>query len=214
MKGILLTSGFYIGVVVLISFFILYIFIGYDKLINIRSILKGITGGFLLAFVCFYMLPETFFEKYYFNCVFCMIFGILLIILIDNIYQKNQIIKILLLFFYGLLLSMVFVASINKSILITIISMIYIFLSTFLNRGKRSFILMILAILIISIGTMAGILIYISYDLLCAIIYSFTGGILLYQLCQDIIPQKIEYKTEILSSLGAILGFIIGVILL
>lgn len=198
------------------------------------SFLLGLTGGFMLFIVTFHLLPESFLLGDLYSTLFGVFIGVVLIILIENKFQnqiENSYTQT------GLLLSL----SIAVHNLPEGLALGSSFL-TLSNLGPSLFLAILLHNIpegisiatpfklnqfppwtIISFTMIAGIptaigaffgasLANISSKFI-SICLSFSGGTMLYLICDEIIPNAKNLHKGRASSIGVVLGFTLGIIL-
>ncbi len=208
-----------------------FIKVSSDKLI---SILFGITGGFMLSIVTFQLLPESYKLGGIWTELLGIILGILLVIFVEEIIPKKDLnswfksgiilgISIGLHNFpEGLAIGSAFMAK-NKLGLTLSIAMILhnlpegLAMSLPLRLSKVSnykiLLLTIFAGVPTGVGAFLGAYLGSISDLYISICLSFAGGTMLYIVCNDLIPSANTLQKGRFSTIGIIIGFILGLVI-
>lgn len=198
------------------------------------SFLLGITGGFMMFIVTFHLLPESFMMGGVFNVIIGVLLGILLIVLVENYVEgvmKNPIMKGSLIlgisiavhnFPEGLALGSSFLTNSNLGPVLALAMMLHnipegISMAIPLKVNKISPWRIILYTTLTGIPTGIGAffggymgMISPTFISLCL---SFAGGTMLYIICDEIIPEARNLHKGRSSSIGVVLGFILGLII-
>ncbi|WFA08682.1 ZIP family metal transporter [Tissierella sp. Yu-01] len=200
----------------------------------IFSLLLGLTGGFMMFIVTFHLLPEAFLLGKLPMVLIGVLIGILIIValekVIDNInaisYLKTGIILGLSIALHnfpeGLALGSSLIYEIELGKVITAAMLIHnipegisIAIPLSLNNISKVkiFLLTILAGVPMGIGSFIGAYIGSISNTFVSICLAIAGGIMLYITCDEIIPTGKALHKGRASSLGVIIGFLIGIIL-
>lgn len=206
------------------------------KMQKFQGILMGFAGGFFIAFICFEILPEAFKNGNFFSGVICMAAGVLVSVAVENFFIKNSginskyiksgiILSIGIIlhnipegmalgtayyvdFSWGLTLSAaIIIHCIPEGLMITLplkmygVSIWKILLIYFIISFSMAF------------GGFIGFNAAVNGKIFTEIIFAFGGGIMLYSACGEILPESSEFSREKLRKIGALLGFLIGVLI-
>ncbi len=206
-----------------------------------RGGLLGFTAGILIAFVCFELLPEAFEQSNLWIGVLGMIAGVIFsafmegrINFLKSKFDHNynfKYIKAGILMCVGIsihhlpegmavgsLLHVSFLSGMKMAIIIAL----HCFPEAFavvlpLKAGGISSLKIIFLIFILSIpmgiGSAVGALLSGISPLFIAFSLSLAGGVMLYITCGEIIPESKDIWKGRLSTVGSLVGFIIGVII-
>ncbi|MCF6460801.1 ZIP family metal transporter [Clostridium sp. Cult3] len=201
---------------------------------RILSFLLGLTGGFMLFIVTFHLLPEAFILGGIPFSLLGIILGIGLIIFIEiNIDSilKNPLMKSSLLlgisiavhnFPEGLALGSSFLTMSDLGPVLSIAMLLHnipeglsMAIPLKVNKTSPGRILLysILTGVPTGIGAFIGAYIGMISNIFISICLSFAGGTMLYIICDEIIPNAKALHKGRASSIGIVLGFIIGMIL-
>lgn len=198
------------------------------------SFLLGLTGGFMLFIVTFHLLPESFILGGLFTTIIGIILGILLVILveekIENMVKSPHMKSSLLLgisiavhnFPEGLALGSSFLTMSNLGPVLSLAMLLHnipegLSMAIPLKVNKISPWLIVLYTILTGIPTGIGAFIG-SYmgmisNIFISLCLSFAGGTMLYIICDEIIPNAKTLHKGRASSIGIVIGFMIGIIL-
>jgi len=230
--GIITLCGFMVGMLGtglggLISLFI-------KESNRILSFLLGLTGGFMLFIVTFHLLPEAFILGGLITAIIGIVLGILLIVLLEDGIQKkakNSFMKSSLLlgisiavhnFPEGLALGSSFLTLSDFGPILAMAMLLHnipegITMAIPMKINKVSPMKILLYTLLTGIptgiGTFIGAYIGMISNSLISLCLSFAGGTMLYIICDEIIPNAKTLHSGRGSSIGIVLGFIIGIVL-
>lgn len=200
----------------------------------IISLLLGLTGGFMMFIVTFHLLPEAFLLGKLFTVLGGVTLGILLIILLEKFienmnyipYLKTSVILGLSIgihnFPEGLALGSSLVAPSEfgrvlalAMLLHTIPEGISMVIPLTINKFSKVKILLFTMLAGVPMGVGAFIGAYLGNisNEIVALCLAIAGGTMLYIICDEIIPTGKTLHKGRVSSIGVILGFLIGFIL-
>lgn len=201
---------------------------------RVLSLLLGVTAGFMLFIVSFHLLPESFQLGGVFVVVIGIFLGILLVILIENNIKnmvRNPLIKSSLLlgisiavhnFPEGLALGSSFLTVSNLGPVLSLAMLLHnipeglsIAIPLRINRVSPWKIILYTVFSGMPTGAGAFIGAYIGMisNTFISLCLSFAGGTMLYIICDEIIPNAKTLHKGRASSIGVIVGFVIGIIL-
>lgn len=201
---------------------------------RVLSFLLGITGGFMLFIVTFHLLPEAFILGSYYPSIIGIVCGILLVIYIEsNISPKsdNPFFKSSLLlgisiavhnFPEGLALGSSFLVQSDLGPLLSLAMLLHnipegLAMALPLKVGEKSPLRIVLYTLLTGIptgiGAFLGAYIGMISNMFISLCLAFAGGTMLYIITDEIIPNAKTLHTGRASSIGMVLGFIIGILL-
>lgn len=201
---------------------------------KILSFLLGLTGGFMLFIVTFHLLPESFILGGLITAVIGIVLGILLVIMVENIIQKtsdNSLMKSAILlgisiavhnFPEGLALGSSFLGISDFGPVLALAMLLHnipegisMAIPMKINRTNpiKIILLTILTGIPTGIGTFIGAYVGMISNTFISLCLSFAGGTMLYIITDEIIPSAKNLCSGRVSSLGIILGFVIGIIL-
>lgn len=204
--------------------------------------LMGFTGGILIAFVCFELLPNSFSEDTFYSAILGMLAGVFVTVFLDGKisektyrFNKNsdkKQLKISLLIAFGIILhnfpegiaiGSIVSASLSHGIKLCTIIAIHcipegLAICAPLRKSRLSFPKIILSTMVLSVpmslGSMAGSILYGLSNSLVSFCFAFAGGVMLYITCGEILPESKEIWNGRLSTIFALFGFILGIILI
>lgn len=207
---------------------------------RILSLILGFSAGIMLAIVCFDLLPEAFERASFLTGIVGIIMGVLMIILVDEgIHDKRNskaangkgFVKMGLLiglgvalhnFPEGLAIGSGFMATRELGIGISIVIALHnipegISMAAPMRVGGISRLKVVLYTILVGLPMGIGALIgaflgEISQDFI-AFCLAFAGGTMLYITCGKLIPNSSNLYKGRTSSIGLILGFIIGLLM-
>jgi ZIP family zinc transporter len=201
---------------------------------KVLSFLLGLTSGFMMFIVSFHLFPEAFYLGGILNVILGVLMGITIIIILELLIEKMEylvgirsgLLLALSIAIHnmpeGLALGSTLVGVSDFGFVLTFAMLLHnipegISMALPLSMNKVSP-MKIIAISILA-GAPTGIGAYVGAYLgtisnnIISICLAVAGGIMLYIVCDDLIPTgKNVYKGRI-SSLGVIGGFILGIIL-
>lgn len=202
---------------------------------KIMSFLLGLTGGFMLFISTFHLIPESFYVSgNILITIMGIALGLVLIILIElyiNIIGNNPYIKSSILlgisiavhnFPEGLALGSSFWTMSNLGPTLALAMLVHnipegVAMAVPLKINKESPLKIIFYTLIIGIPTGIGAFLggYLGTfsPYIIGLCLSFSGGTMLYIICDEIIPNAKSLNKGSVSSIGVILGFVAGIIL-
>lgn len=201
---------------------------------RILSFLLGLTAGFMLFIVTFHLLPESFILGGMFIVIIGILLGILLIIFVENNIDqmvKNPLMKSGLLlgvsiavhnFPEGLALGSSFLTMSNLGPTLALAMLLHnvpegLSMAIPLKVNKTSswkiILYTILTGLPTGIGAFIGAYIGMISNMFISLCLSFAGGTMLYIICDEIIPGAKTLHKGRSSSIGIIIGFVIGIVL-
>lgn len=204
-----------------------------------RGCIMGFTGGLLIAFVCFELLPNAFESGMFYTSIVGMLCGVIAtayfenkVIDINKKYEVNGEMKSSLLLAMGiavhnipegLAIGSLFAISRNEGINLCLIIALHcipegLAISMAINNSKSNAIKLILLMSVLAIpmgmGSFFGVMLSGISDVLMTLCFSFAGGVMLYITCGEIIPESKEIWSGRLTTIGALLGFILGIIVI
>lgn len=201
---------------------------------KILSFLLGLTSGFMMFIVSFHLFPEAFYLGGIFSVIFGVLMGVSIIIILELLLEKVEslvglragILLALSIAIHnmpeGLALGSTLVGVSDFGFVLTLAMLLHnipegISMAIPLSMNKVSpFKIMMISILA---GAPTGIGAYIGAYLgtisndVISVCLAVAGGIMLYIVCDDLIPTGKELHKGRVSSLGVIGGFILGIIL-
>lgn len=198
------------------------------------SFLLGLTGGFMLFIVTFHLLPESFMLGGLYVAIGGIALGILLVILIERNIGKmvnNPYMKAGLLlgisiavhnFPEGLALGSSFLTYSDLGPVLSLAMLLHnipeglsmaIPLKANKMRSWNIILYTILAGIPTGLGAFIGAYLGMVSTVFIALCLSFAGGTMLYIICDEIIPGAKTLHRGRASSIGVVLGFVIGIVL-
>lgn len=201
---------------------------------RVLSFLLGLTGGFMLFIVTFHLLPESFILGGLITAIIGIVLGILLVIIVETNVQgraKNSFMKSSLLlgisiavhnFPEGLALGSSFLTMSDLGPVLSLAMLLHnipegisMAIPMKVNRISPMKILFytILTGFPTGIGAFIGAYIGMISNVFISLCLSFAGGTMLYIICDEIIPSAKTIHSGRISSIGIVLGFVIGIIL-
>ncbi|NLJ97709.1 MAG: ZIP family metal transporter [Tissierellia bacterium] len=198
------------------------------------SFLLGLTGGFMLFIVTFHLLPESFILGGLVTAIIGIILGILLVIfverninnIIDNPYMKTSLLLGISIavhnFPEGLALGSSFLTLSNLGPVLSLAMLLHnipeglsMAIPLKVNKMKPWNIVLytILTGIPTGIGAFIGAYIGMISNIFISLCLSFAGGTMLYIICDEIIPNAKTLHKGRASSIGIVLGFVIGIVL-
>ncbi len=212
----------------------------YSKGEKVQGTLIGFTGGLTLAIVCFDLLPEAFIRGGLYVGLIGILLGILFTYLVEIFFTQyttktrqrspKRYLKIGLLLAVGVVLhsipegmaigSLLFISFYSGIRLAGIISLHSIpegmAISIVLRQGGISFPKLLLYSFYMgvpmAIGSFAGFFVSEISSTFLPICLGFSGGVMLYVTCGEILPESKELWGGKLSTVGALLGMVIGIL--
>lgn len=202
---------------------------------KIMSFLLGLTSGFMMFIVTFHLIPEAYYvSENMFTAIGGIVLGILLVILMEgyidkmgkNAYIKSSILMGISIavhnFPEGLALGSSFLTSSNLGPTLAIAMLLHdipegVAIAIPMKINRDNSLKIVLYTLLIGIPTGLGAFIgaylgSISPQII-ALCLAFAGGTMLYIICDEMIPSAKELYKGRASSIGVVVGFIIGVVL-
>ncbi len=205
--------------------------------VKVTSFLLGITGGLLISFASFELIPTSIEEGGVFISLFFMTFALIVIAYIESKYSmerfhidSNNFLKVSIILGFGIGLhnlpegfaigSLYTNEEVFKSFLFVI--MIHcipesIALCIFLikSKMKRKNILIVIYILSMpmGIGAFIGNALYNQFSFVMPISLSIASASMIYVACGEIIPNSKIIHKGVTSVIGSVLGFISGILL-
>ncbi len=230
--GTITLYGFMVGIIGtgIGGFFSLFI----KESNRVLSFLLGLTGGFMLFIVTFHLLPEAFILGGLIVAIIGIALGILLVIIVEDIIQKrseNSFTKSAILlgisiavhnFPEGLALGSSFLAISDFGSVLALAMLLHnipegisMAIPMKINRTNpiKIVLLTILTGIPTGIGTFIGAYMGMISNVFISLCLSFAGGTMLYIITDEIIPNAKTLHSGRASSLGIVLGFVIGLIL-
>lgn len=201
---------------------------------KILSFLLGLTGGFMMFIVTFHLLPESFLLGGIYITLLGILLGILLVIIAEHKLDKtvhNPLSKSSLLlgisiavhnFPEGLALGSSFLTMSNLGPTLSLAMLLHnipegLSMSIPLRINKLSPLKILfystLAGIPTGIGTFLGFYMGTFSHIIIALCLAFAGGTMLYIICDEIIPNAKNLHKGRSSSIGVVLGFVVGIIL-
>lgn len=201
---------------------------------KILSFLLGLTGGFMLFIVTFHLLPEAFILGGLYFSILGIGLGIVLIVFIeaniDSILKNPSMKSSLLLgisiavhnFPEGLALGSSFLTMSDLGPMLSLAMLLHnipeglsLAIPLKINRisPRRIMLYAILTGIPTGIGSFIGAYVGMISNILISLCLSFAGGTMLYIICDEIIPNAKALHKGRASSIGFVLGFIIGIVL-
>lgn len=206
-----------------------------------QGIFMGFSGGTLLAFVCFELLPEAFEGNGFYYAIIGMIFGVFVTIFLEEklirwenkIKTKDGIFHTALLIALsvgihtipegmsiGSMVAVDFLEALKMCFVIILHCIPEAMALTFaLKCSGYSFSKSFFCFLILSIpmgfgGWIGYALIGLLQETFASLCFSFAGGVMLYVTCGEIIPQSKQTWNGRMTTIGALGGFLVGVVLI
>lgn len=198
------------------------------------SFLLGVTGGFMLFIVTFHLLPESFILGGLYIAIIGIILGILLIVFIENHIENiigNPFMKSSLLlgisiavhnFPEGLALGSSFLTMSNLGPVLSLAMLLHnipegLSMAIPLKVSKKSPLKIIFYTILTGvptgIGAFIGAYMGMVSNIFISLCLSFAGGTMLYIISDEIIPSAKTLHKGRASSIGIIIGFVIGIVL-
>lgn len=198
------------------------------------SFLLGLTGGFMLFIVTFHLLPESFMLGGLITAVIGILLGILLVVfiernvdrLIDDPYMKTSLLLGISIAVHnlpeGLALGSSFLTASNLGPMLCLAMLLHnipeglsMAIPLKVNKMKPWNIVLctILTGIPTGIGAFIGAYVGMISNIFIALCLSFAGGTMLYIICDEIIPSAKNLHKGRTSSIGVVIGFVIGIIL-
>lgn len=198
------------------------------------SFLLGLTGGFMLFIVTFHLLPESFILGGLYISIIGIILGILLVVFVENHIEdivKNPLMKSSLLlgisiavhnFPEGLALGSSFLMGSNLGPVLSLAMLLHnipegLSMAIPLKVGKKSPLKIIFYTILTGIptgiGAFLGAYVGMISNMFISLCLSFAGGTMLYIISDEIIPSAKTLHKGRASSIGIVMGFVIGIIL-
>lgn len=203
-----------------------------------QGVLMGFTGGILIAFVCFELLPEAFGENRFYSVIAGMLCGVLLTAYLEGkigrLCEKqkkhnNKLEKAGWLLSIGVLIhnipeGMAIGALLSVSILegirLCIIIALHcipegLALSVAMGKKENGLMATLFSFVVLSasmgIGSFFGAVLSNFSETFIAVMFAFSGGVMLYITCGEIIPESKEVWNGRLTTIGSLMGFLLGV---
>lgn len=204
------------------------------KTSKILSFLLGVTGGFMMFIVSFHLFPEAFYLGGIFNVVVGVVIGIAIIIflevLLDRIKSLTYVRTGLLLGLSialhnmpeGLALGSTLVGVSDFGFVLTVAMLLHnipegMSMALPLSMNKippwRIMGFSILAGAPTGIGAFIGAYLGTISNNVISLCLAIAGGIMLYIVCDDLIPTGKTLHKGRVSSIGTIVGFLLGILL-
>lgn len=198
--------------------------------------LMGFTGGLLIAFVCFELLPNAFEGNRYYSVIIGMLAGVFVTTYLEgwadrfsSRRKESEFCKTGLLLSLGILIhnipegmaigSLIIISPLEGFRLCIILAMhcipegLMIFLA--LKEKKNTLIFAASSFFLLSfsmgVGGFIGAAVSAVSSELMSICFSFAGGVMLYVTCGEIIPESKEIWKGRLTTIGSLMGFLLGV---
>ncbi|WP_313757430.1 ZIP family metal transporter [Tissierella sp.] len=202
-----------------------------DKML---SFLLGLTGGFIMFIVSFHLFPEAFYIGGVFNVVFGVTVGIFIITLLEILLERlscfinarTGIILGLSVAIHsipeGMALGSTLVGLSDFGFVLTMAMLLHnipegISISLPLSMNKvRPWKIILFSILVgipTGIGAYIGAYLGTISNTIISICLASAGGIMLYIVCDELIPTAKTLHKGRISSIGTVIGFILGIIL-
>ncbi len=209
---------------------------------RIKGTILGFIGGLILALVCFDMLPESFEYGNVYIASFGITMGLSLAIILEGTFQHNHLgtaksnndkfLKIALFISIGIAihnipggvaLGALVSTSLRKAMHLSIIIILHgisegLSIGFYLKNGKSQFTVPLLfsmfTALPMGIGAILGGYIGNISSYTISISLSFAGGLILYVVCREILPEAREVWEGRLSTIGNVLGVIAGILII
>lgn len=204
--------------------------------------LMGFTGGLLISFVCFELLPNAFEGDTFYPVIVGMLVGVLLTAYLEGksakLYSKikngtrSREIKTGLLLALGILIhnfpegigigslySITQFGAIRLCLIIALhcipegLAVALAFKESGWGFLKTIFIIGLLGIPM-GMGSYLGVLLSSISQIFVSISFAFAGGVMLYITCGEIIPDSKEIWSGRMTTVGALTGFILGVMVI
>ena len=224
--------GFFVGIVGTGLGGVLSLFIKNNK--GVLSFLLGFTGGIMLSLIAFQILPKSYLIGGTWIEIIGVGLGVIFIILIENLlphninnpYIKSSIIIGISMAVHnipeGLAIGSSFMSSKELGIYLSTAIFLHnipggIAISTPLNINKSSNKKIILSTILAGfptgIGAFLGVCFGTISDSFIALCLAFAGGAMLYIVCDEFIPQGKTLHGGRVSTMGIIVGFLLGMML-
>lgn len=201
---------------------------------KILSFLFGLTGGFIMFIVSFHLFPEAFYIGGVLNVIFGVSAGIFIIVILEIsleklshfIYLKTGIILGISIAIHsipeGIALGSTLVGISDFGLVLTLAMLLHnipegisIALPLSLNKIKPWKIILFSILVGIPTGIGAYIGAYLGNisNTVISLCLASAGGIMLYIVCDELIPTGKTLHKGRVSSIGTIIGFILGIII-
>lgn len=168
----------------------------------------GFWGGSLLSFMCFGFLSDVFYSGGIFYAVVFVFSGLIFSTIFEK-YADNKFFNVLHCFCMGLILSAIFFDRENFFISSSIVTAMYI-----LGVLDYSNIFYgILLSIIVSLSGVLGIYLKFGYEKIAEFIFALGGGVILYVICREVLPENMRNFKDIFISFAVIFGFICGMVI-
>ncbi|SHK10997.1 zinc transporter, ZIP family [Caminicella sporogenes DSM 14501] len=203
-----------------------------DKLL---SFILGFSAGIMLTIVCFDLLPKAFERGSFFLIIIGILFGVLLVVFVDEkifshckIKENKGFLKMSVLIGFGIALHNFpeglaigsgFMLTKELGIGISIVIALHnipegismaVPMKVSGMSGIRSLFYTMLVGLPMGLGAFIGAVLGDISEVFVAFCLAFAGGTMLYITCGELIPKSNELSFKKISSLGLIVGFILG----
>lgn len=207
---------------------------------KVQGVLMGFTGGLMLAIVCFDLLPEAFVRGGLYVGLIGILLGILFTFVLEIIFSKyttetrykssKRYLKTGLLLAAGVALhnipegmavgSLLFISFYSGIRLAGIITLHSIpegmAVAIALKQGGISFIALLVYSFCMGIpmalGSLVGFFVSEISSTFLPLCLGFSGGVMLYITCGEILPESKELWGGKLSTVGALLGIMVGIL--
>lgn len=201
----------------------------------IYSLLLGLTGGVMMYIVTFQLLPEAFLISKSHIVLLGILIGILIVVALEKLleraeyssYLKTGILLVLSIALHnfpeGLALGSSLMYDLELGKLIALAMLLHnipegitIAIPLSLNKTRKStiFLYALLAEIPMGLGTFIGAYMGTISETVVSLCLAMAGGIMLYITCDELIPTGKALHKGRASSLGLIIGFLLGFILL
>ena len=201
---------------------------------KVLSFLLGVTGGFMMFIVSFHLFPEAFYLGGVFNVILGVIIGISIIILLELFLEKLQYLSymrtgILLGLSIaihnmpeGLALGSTLVGVSDFGLVLALAMLLHnipegmsMALPLSMNNVSPLKIMWVcvLAGAPTGIGAFIGAYLGTISNNIISLCLAIAGGIMLYIVCDDLIPTGKTLHKGRVSSIGTVIGFVLGIIL-
>ncbi|WP_353093705.1 ZIP family metal transporter [Tissierella praeacuta] len=201
---------------------------------KVLSFLLGLTGGFIMFIVSFHLFPEAFYIGGAFNVVFGVTIGVFIITLLEILLQKlsyfiNARTGILLGLSVaihsipeGMALGSTLVGISDFGLVLSIAMLLHnipegVSVSLPLSMNKvKPWKIMLFSVLIgipTGIGAYIGAYLGTISNSVISLCLASAGGIMLYIVCDELIPTAKTLHKGRVSSIATIIGFILGIII-
>jgi ZIP family zinc transporter len=217
---------------------ILLCFITTDNGKRFKGTILGFLGGLMLAIICFDLIPESFENSNIYLATFGIFIGLITALFIDSgiSYQnfegfnskKQRYLKVALFMAVGIgihnipvgiALGSLLNISYTKGIQLAIVLFLHsipegLTLGIYLKEGSTKILTIILFSLVASIpmgiGTLIGSILSNISPVIISISLSFAAGLILYTIYKELLPESIGLWRGRLSTIGSVLGLIVG----